>query len=155
MTINPDGKMIASGDSSGTVTLWNVTTGVGQPLTGHMDKVDIAIVRFSPDGKILAARGRDGTLFLWDTAELKRLNSPPITLSSSIAGSTGMAFSPDEDILALASGTSIYLWNLKTQELVAHSLTSSYVEDLIFGLHGQLLSTTNIGHGVPILAFTL
>ncbi len=157
MAISPDGSMIASGDSAGVVTLWNVATTVGQPLTGHMDTINRVL--FSPDGKILAARGSNGALLLWDMTDQKQIDPPPLQDDPDFY-STGMAFSPDGDILALASssitGSSIILWDVKKHELVAHPISSSsIVEDLIFGLHGQLLSTANVGHGVVILSFTL
>ena len=157
IAISPDGSMIASGDSAGVVTLWNVATTVGQPLTGHMDTINRVL--FSPDGKILAARGSNGALLLWDMTDQKQIDPPPLQSDSDFY-SPGMAFSPDGDILALASsrvtGSSIILWNVKKHELVAHPISSpSIVEDLIFGLHGQLLSTANVGHGVVILSFTL
>ena len=58
IAFSPDGHRLASGDTDGTVRLWNVDT--GEPiarLTGHTDMV--YSVAFSPDGHRLASTGYD------------------------------------------------------------------------------------------------
>lgn len=66
---SPDSRLIVSGDTDGTLKVWDAETGVElQTLNGHLQAVwDCA---FSPDGTTFCSAGGDhrtGELRLWDT----------------------------------------------------------------------------------------
>src|SRR5262249_55507685 len=70
LDVSQDGKLIASGSSSGAVTLWDSETGekvVDLAAAG----APIATVAFSPDGSRLASGGMEGTLQLWNIEQRK------------------------------------------------------------------------------------
>ncbi len=62
-----DGAVLATGDESGTVRLWDLTEGTAEPemasFAAHQDA--ITDLRFSPDGKLLATVGADFSVALW------------------------------------------------------------------------------------------
>ena len=63
----PDGAVLATGDESGTVRLWDLTEGTAEPemasFAAHQDA--ITDLCFSPDGKLLATVGADFSVALW------------------------------------------------------------------------------------------
>lgn len=60
----PDGKMLASADESGTILLWNMSTGqIDQRADGYDG---ISTLAFSTDGKTLAVGSTNATVELWD-----------------------------------------------------------------------------------------
>ncbi len=73
VAFSPDGRRIVSGNrdvnfslfGDTTVRLWDADTGqpVGQPMTGHTDRV--TSVAFSPDGNFLVSGSFDDTVRLW------------------------------------------------------------------------------------------
>ncbi|MBL1108772.1 helix-turn-helix domain-containing protein [Streptomyces sp. 5-8] len=65
--LDPDGRVLATGDTGATVRLWDVATGKRRAvLTGHTGVV--AALAFSGDGHTLASADASGTIRLWDVA---------------------------------------------------------------------------------------
>jgi WD40 repeat protein len=65
VALSPEGEQILSGALSGTVYLWNATTGrIIHRLDGHTGAVLGAA--FGPHGRFAVTSSRDGSLILWD-----------------------------------------------------------------------------------------
>jgi WD40 repeat protein len=72
MAFSADGKLMVSGDGSGTPIWWDVATGkILQQFKGH---TGVAIVTISPDGKRVVTGSDDGTMRVWDTATGQELH---------------------------------------------------------------------------------
>ncbi len=114
ISFSPDGKMLASANSDGTIKLWNLDGDELhelQTFRGH--RAEINKVNFSSDGRVLASAGQDGTVRLW-SLESRKLP----TLRGHSKGISKISFSPDGKMLASASydGT-VKLWSLDGTEL--------------------------------------
>jgi WD40 repeat protein len=106
----PDGSLIAAGDDSGAVRLFESATGqYRRSITGHADT--ISSIAFDADGRIMATGCYDNTVFVWDVASGRRTHE--------LLGHGGWVYSvtmtPDGRLLASASedGT-VRLWDLHT-----------------------------------------
>jgi WD40 repeat protein/DNA-binding CsgD family transcriptional regulator len=138
IAFQPDGKLLAMGDTEGHIRLWNVETGE-QTATwqGHEDWV--RSVAFSPDGRYLASGSEDRTIRLWDIKTgqcLKVLRSHTSWLRS-------VAFSPDSQQLASGGEDKIVrLWDVETGGLLYELATHSrLVRSVAFSPDGKTLAS--------------
>ena len=110
VTFSPDGTLLATGDASGEIRLWQVADGKQLlTCTGHSGWV--RSVTFSPDGATLASASSDQTIRLWDVSSgdcLKELREHSGWVRS-------VTFSPDGNTLASGSGdNTIKLWDVSS-----------------------------------------
>lgn len=71
-TLSADGKLAASGNSSGIIKIWNVATGKETfTLRGHSGRILSA--RFSKDGDKIVSSADDSTIRLWNVATGKEI----------------------------------------------------------------------------------
>ncbi|MDI6407686.1 DNA-binding protein [Streptomyces albus] len=105
LAFSPDGRVLAAGDGSGRVTLWDgrgrrslgLLAGTYREAGGSTEPV--TALAFSPDGGTLAVAGRQGTVRLWDTAAHQPLGGP---LPTGRDHAVALAFSPDGGELYVA-----------------------------------------------------
>ncbi|MFZ0819106.1 MAG: TIR domain-containing protein [Candidatus Acidiferrales bacterium] len=111
MAFSPDGRLLASGCSDGTVKVWEVSTGRFLSSTGPFQSALIDTVAFSPDSRFLATGGGSVVQILiastgeltrdWDTKEwYRQIRS--------------VAFGPDGRVVAFGdsgSDRNVNIWN--------------------------------------------
>jgi WD40 repeat protein len=136
VSISPNGQLVASGDESNIVKLWDVKGNLITTFKGHSEK--ILSVSFSPDSKTLASSGHDGTIKLWNVENGTRkktilahnntwarsVNFSPLegieprTLIGHSGKVSTVNFSPDGKTLASAdTDDTIKLWNVQDRRL--------------------------------------
>jgi WD40 repeat protein len=139
ITFSPDNKFLASGNSDGTVTLWNMKNFFGQPFkTFRHGKVKVRDIAFSPNGTtLLASTGDDGRIVLWDVITAQNVGE----LSHS--GVVVASFSPDGKWLVSADsrGRQIKFWNVTSQQ-EEKSLSGDgwTTRDIAFSANGKYLA---------------
>ncbi len=112
LALSPDGRVLASAGSIGTVCLWALPSGKElHTLTGHEGPVHC--VAFSRDGALLASVGQDRTVRIHETTTGKlyqRWYCPP-------GVSRALAFSPDGRLLAVGGTYAVRglrVWVIRT-----------------------------------------
>ncbi len=156
ITFSPDGQFLATGHEY-LVRLWDTTDEKLKVLCeGHPHQVKVRSVAFSPNGDTLASlslsiqsSGGKAEVLLWDAATgeyqvtLKGHGKVP---DSRIPNQSGIAFSPNGEILVSGSGDgTLRLWNAKTttRDSFLHGLRGAF-----FGHHKATLK----GHTYHVLS---
>ncbi|KAG1896237.1 WD40-repeat-containing domain protein [Suillus fuscotomentosus] len=120
LAISRDGQIIASGDDDGKVIAWHGETGesITQPMKIHPEP--ISSLDFSPDGMVLAtaSNSSDRAVKFWCT-KTWQMQGDPMECGYNIVG---IRYSPSSELLAIATHSSIQIYNPGTRECVA-SLT--------------------------------
>ena len=116
-----DGARIVTASWDKTARIWDAATGepIGEPATGHQDKVTRAA--FSPDGQRIVTTSEDGTARIWDAVSGKPIGEPITSQTGKIMDAD---FSPDGQLILTASGDgTARIWDIfpDTQAFVAHA----------------------------------
>lgn len=88
LAYSPDGAMLATGDRSGAVRLWNAQTGAPlAELGAHQANTAVLSLAWSTDGATLVSAGHDGQTLLWNVpdGEVVEATSPvnsPVLMAS-------------------------------------------------------------------------
>ena len=134
VAFSADGKLLATGDASGQVNVWNLQS--RQLIAQRQaDSNAIYAVRFSPNNQILAGAGYKGQIKLWKVPNWQYLG----TLRSN--GTVhGISFSPDSRTLASTGYESVNLWTVNIGENIA-TLTghTDWVNTTAFSPNGNSL----------------
>ncbi|MDZ8086474.1 MAG: NB-ARC domain-containing protein [Nostoc sp. DedQUE12b] len=138
VAFSPNGKLLATGDTSGEIRLYQVADGKQLLIVkGHTGF--IWPVAFSPDGHIFASGGDDQKVKLWDTNTGQCLAN----LQGHSGGIWSIAFSPDGHLLASSSEDhTVKLWDTRSAEclktLRGHS---NRVTSVAFSTQGTMLAS--------------
>ena len=117
LAVSPDGKLLASGDTNGTISLWQAETGeLVRRLEGHSERIsESGGLAFSPSGKLLASGSYDDTARVWDVGTGKTLQ----ILKGHNDNVKGVAFSPDEKCIATSSTDKrLVLWEVESGQQI-------------------------------------
>ena len=148
IAFSPDSKRIAVPGATGTVGLWDVTTGnrVGRPLVIGEEYVAEAI--FAEGGRTVIASDDSGSVSTVDVATGRPIGRP---LSVGDEPADSLDLSPDGRLLAAASfDGSVFVWDTKTGIPFGSPLTAdtSPINDVEFSPDGRTLVSSHVGSAV-------
>jgi WD40 repeat protein len=135
IAFSPNGQMIATGYSDGSVKLWFRQGQKPKVLHRHRNVKSLA---FSPDGQTIAAGGDDDRVNLWNRngRELKTLLAGESSIMS-------LAFSSNGKVIATPSDKSIKLWSLDGQELHILREHQSSISSIASSPDGQVIASAS------------
>jgi WD40 repeat protein len=140
LALSVDGRRLMTGDTSGTVLVWDVFTKKPalpqQGVTGYVFEIAV-----SSDGIHAAAGCGDGTVHLWNAVTSKAVH---IFRDSGRAHS--VTFSPDGRLLACGdSREKVRIWDIATRREVHPPLEghSHYLSGLAFSPNGKYLASAS------------
>ena len=139
MSLSRDGKILAAGDTSGKVYVWQVTEGELEPhLIHHAHSHWVRFVSVSADGAFVASGGEDRFVYVWNVKDNHAL---PFRGSHSHR-LRAVAFSPSQDrLLASASDDGhVILWDIRSRRSIArYILPNDKICALAFSSDGTFL----------------
>jgi WD40 repeat protein len=130
------GSLLAAGDGSGNVRLWDVGAGSERgTLKGDPNAVNS--LAFTPDGRTVAAGNGTGSVWLWDTAIGNLQTTFPGHWPAIV---TSLAFSTDGKVLASAGtdGT-VKLWDAGTGKERGRFTHAPWITAVTFPAKDKLL----------------
>ncbi|MFG2693478.1 helix-turn-helix domain-containing protein [Kitasatospora sp. NPDC048407] len=162
LALSPDGKLVATGDAQGRVTLWDsATTARVAELQGEVGH-PVQDLEFGPDGSVLAAAltgDERRRILLWRVADRAPLPAPvmPVNGEGRPAKAKRLAFSRDGALLAAGSGDKALLgqvWVWRTDAGAAPPVRTladhaGAIQGLAFGA-GHQLASADVGGAVLV-----
>lgn len=118
VAISHDAELVASGSLDHTAKVWSTQT--GKEICSFGEESIIQSVAICPNKKYFLTGTESGTVRLWDLESKKEV----FCLGEHMTGILYLCFSFDGNLIAGATGKSIYLWKAQTGEKLAHFETN-------------------------------
>lgn len=143
VSFSPDGKLIATGCSDGSVNLFDSRTGeTVRQLAGHT--LPVLATDWSPNGKYLASGSMDRTTIIWDVQTWCEKSVLRTYVPSSRNDINGLAWSPDGTLLATAGQEgNVHIWDPETEtEIRLLSGHVGWARGVAWSPNGSILATS-------------
>lgn len=112
LAFSPDGKVLATGDDTARIFLWDMKTGkkIREFPRDKGHQRGIQTLNFSPDGKKIASVGKDGQIRIWNTAG----GHPIASIVQVGINFYGAEFMPSGTLVSATLEGAIYMFDGKT-----------------------------------------
>lgn len=148
VAVCPDNQILASGDESGTIKLWDLNTGEEIcSLYGHSKSSWVCAVTFSPDGQMLVSGSNDKTIKLWDWRTGQQIRN----FSGHTDHVKTVAISSEGQIASGSNDKTIKVWDLRTgQEIKTLFGHSNSITSVAFSPEGEIIVSGSYDKTVKI-----
>jgi RNA polymerase sigma factor (sigma-70 family) len=113
---SPDGKILAAGDDSGTLRLYDVQASKLMATLDMKNSGDITALAFAPGGKMLAAAGSGGDpskVIIWDLAS----RTVAAELTETTVGVSSLGYTADGKTLISSLRDRVSFWDMEARKL--------------------------------------
>jgi WD40 repeat protein len=146
-TFRPGGRSLATANSNGTASFWDMTKPAEPSLTHTVPthSVEVISAAFSADGRTVAAAGNDGRVRLTDVTDPARpvpLGAFKENVRPQRLNMSAMTFSPDGNTLAIANKKErSVLWDVTNRSAPVRlkTLSTPFVDSVTFSPDGRTL----------------
>lgn len=149
VTLSPDGALAASGGRDGTVRIWEIGTGrqlriIDVAKEAEKSMLSVYSVAFTPDGLYLAAGTSHNSTFNVGVWELSTGTLVAAFNTGVYTDGKSVSFSPDGELLAVATGGSITVWEWKQGEVLLRlgEDVDNNVRAVAFSPNGRYLASS-------------
>lgn len=137
LAFSPDGQTLASGNYDKSIQVWRMDGTSLRSLSGHSR--EILSLAFSPNGLLLASGSADKTIRLWRVNDGSLLRTISASKSQYL-GVTGLAFSPDSNLLGAITDADTGLYNPVDGRLVQSLAVEGQTQHVNLGGEGVSFS---------------
>lgn len=150
VVFSPDGSVIATGNSGGTVSFWNPLNGrliktLGQPINTMLkdDLIRTDAIAFSANGELLASGSTDGKVRIWSYKSGDLVHT---LVDNNVQAMVNLAFSPDNKYLVvyyqvLNNNYRMMIWSVKDfKKVYTENFSYFYAWQFLFSEDSQYVS---------------
>src|SRR5205814_1638738 len=120
VAFSPDGRLLASGQADGVVTLWDLASEHYLWSNAAHGGRQVPALAFSPDGELLVSGGEDARIQLWEVSSGELLG----TLSGHTDVIQSVAFNAEGLLASSSLDRSVKVWQFGSRGTAARCLST-------------------------------